>query len=62
MKLALFSDNMDKSSELNNNDKQSDHLLMMVAYDKWVKILNEVCNKGIFEIRFTDVFYRIRII
>ena len=62
MKLALFSDNMDNSSELNNNDKQSDHLLMMVAYDKWVKILNEVCNKGIFEIRFTDVFYRIRII
>ncbi|RID44875.1 hypothetical protein BRARA_I01640 [Brassica rapa] len=41
VKLALFSDNMDKSSELNNNDKQSDHLLMMVAYDKWVKILNE---------------------
>ncbi|XP_018457664.2 LOW QUALITY PROTEIN: DExH-box ATP-dependent RNA helicase DExH7, chloroplastic [Raphanus sativus] len=41
VKIALFSDNMEKSSELNNNDKQSDHLLMMVAYDKWVKILNE---------------------
>ncbi|KAG2302509.1 hypothetical protein Bca52824_031160 [Brassica carinata] len=41
VKLALFSKNMEKSSELNNNDKQSDHLLMMVAYDKWVKILHE---------------------
>ncbi|CAA7028259.1 unnamed protein product [Microthlaspi erraticum] len=40
-KLALLSDNLDKSIDLNNSDKQSDHLLMMVAYDKWVKILNE---------------------
>ncbi|KFK40917.1 hypothetical protein AALP_AA2G060100 [Arabis alpina] len=41
LKLGLFSDNLDKSSDLNNSDKQSDHLLMMVAYDKWVKILQE---------------------
>uniref|UniRef100_A0A1J3CC48 RNA helicase n=1 Tax=Noccaea caerulescens TaxID=107243 RepID=A0A1J3CC48_NOCCA len=40
-KLALLSDNRDKSIDLNNSDKQSDHLLMMVAYDKWVRILNE---------------------
>ncbi|VVA94126.1 unnamed protein product [Arabis nemorensis] len=41
VKLGLFSDNLEKSSDLNNSDKQSDHLLMMVAYDKWVKILHE---------------------
>lgn len=55
MKLGLFSDNLEKSNDLNNSDKQSDHLLMVVAYDKWVKILHEVCDKGIFEIRFTDM-------
>ncbi|XP_024015493.1 DExH-box ATP-dependent RNA helicase DExH7, chloroplastic isoform X2 [Eutrema salsugineum] len=41
VKLALLSDKLEKSSDLNNNDKQSDHLLMMVAYEKWVKILQE---------------------
>ncbi|CAE5962523.1 unnamed protein product [Arabidopsis arenosa] len=41
VKLALLSDNLGSSSDLNNNDRQSDHLLMMVAYDKWVKILQE---------------------
>ncbi|XP_023643306.1 DExH-box ATP-dependent RNA helicase DExH7, chloroplastic isoform X2 [Capsella rubella] len=41
VKLALLSDNVVGSSDLNNNDRQSDHLLMMVAYDKWVKILQE---------------------
>ncbi|XP_010414781.1 PREDICTED: DExH-box ATP-dependent RNA helicase DExH7, chloroplastic-like [Camelina sativa] len=41
VKLALLSDNLVSSSDLNNNDRQSDHLLMMVAYDKWVKILQE---------------------
>jgi ATP-dependent RNA helicase DHX29 len=41
VKLALLSDNGVSSSDLNNNDRQSDHLLMMVAYDKWVKILQE---------------------
>jgi len=45
VKLALLSDNGVSSSDLNNNDRQSDHLLMMVAYDKWVKILQEVCDK-----------------
>ncbi|XP_019058918.1 PREDICTED: DExH-box ATP-dependent RNA helicase DExH7, chloroplastic isoform X2 [Tarenaya hassleriana] len=39
-KLALLTDKPG-SSDSNNNDKQSDHLLMMVAYDKWVKILHE---------------------
>ncbi|KAL1204479.1 DExH-box ATP-dependent RNA helicase DExH7 [Cardamine amara subsp. amara] len=40
VKLALLSDNPEKSSDL-NSDRQSDHLLMMVAYDRWVKILHE---------------------
>ncbi|CAN8244837.1 unnamed protein product [Cochlearia groenlandica] len=41
VKLSLLSDNTEKSRDSNNSDKQSDHLLMMVAYDKWVKILHE---------------------
>ncbi|XP_024004322.1 DExH-box ATP-dependent RNA helicase DExH4, chloroplastic [Eutrema salsugineum] len=41
VKLALLCDKLESSSNLNNNDKQSDHLLMMVAYEKWAKILHE---------------------
>ncbi|XP_010414784.1 PREDICTED: DExH-box ATP-dependent RNA helicase DExH4, chloroplastic isoform X2 [Camelina sativa] len=41
VKLALLSDKLDSSSNLNNNDRQSDHLLMMIAYEKWLKILHE---------------------
>ncbi|VVA94125.1 unnamed protein product [Arabis nemorensis] len=41
VKLALLSDKLESSSNLNNNERQSDHLLMMVAYEKWVKILQE---------------------
>lgn len=45
VKVALLSDKPESSSNVNNNDRQSDHLLMMVAYEKWVKILHEVCDK-----------------
>lgn len=38
-KLALLTDKTD----LNEGDRQSDHLLMMVVYKKWEKVLNEVC-------------------
>ncbi|CAD5315786.1 unnamed protein product [Arabidopsis thaliana] len=41
VKLALLSDKLESSSNLNNNDRQSDHLLMVVAYEKWVRILHE---------------------
>ncbi|EOA34704.1 hypothetical protein CARUB_v10022272mg [Capsella rubella] len=41
VKLALLSDKLDSSSNLNNNDRQSDHLLMMIAYEKWAKVLHE---------------------
>ncbi|EFH64483.1 helicase domain-containing protein [Arabidopsis lyrata subsp. lyrata] len=41
VKLALLSDKLESSSNLNNNDRQSDHLLVVVAYEKWVKILHE---------------------
>ncbi|KAI3408453.1 uncharacterized protein J3R85_020258 [Psidium guajava] len=36
-KLALLTDKTD----LNEGDQQSDHLLMMVVYKKWEKVLNE---------------------
>ncbi|KAJ6309203.1 hypothetical protein OIU76_018741 [Salix suchowensis] len=41
-KLALLVDKNDGSNDTNNNDRLSDHLLMMVAYKKWEKILSEV--------------------
>ncbi|KFK40919.1 hypothetical protein AALP_AA2G060200 [Arabis alpina] len=41
VKHALLSDTLDSSSNFNNNERQSDHLLMMVAYEKWAKILQE---------------------
>ncbi|KAG7588375.1 Helicase superfamily 1/2 ATP-binding domain [Arabidopsis suecica] len=41
VKLALLSDKLESSSNLNNNDRQSDHLLVVVAYEKWVKMLHE---------------------
>uniref|UniRef100_A0A6N2M934 RNA helicase n=1 Tax=Salix viminalis TaxID=40686 RepID=A0A6N2M934_SALVM len=40
-KLALLVDKNDGSNDTNNNDRLSDHLLMMVAYKKWEKILSE---------------------
>ncbi|XVE94165.1 hypothetical protein REPUB_Repub01dG0258300 [Reevesia pubescens] len=52
-KLALLSDKLDESSDQNDADRQSDHLLMMVAYRKWEKVFREkgvqaahrFCNK-----------------
>ncbi|CAH2047176.1 unnamed protein product, partial [Thlaspi arvense] len=46
VKLALLSDKLESSSNINNNDKQSDHLLMIVAYEKWVKILHKQGNQA----------------
>ncbi|XP_020533292.1 DExH-box ATP-dependent RNA helicase DExH7, chloroplastic isoform X2 [Jatropha curcas] len=40
-KLALLTDKSDGSNDSNDNDKQSDHIVMMVAYKKWEKILQE---------------------
>ncbi|KAL5566445.1 hypothetical protein UlMin_029609, partial [Ulmus minor] len=40
-KLALLTDKLDGSSDSFDGDKESDHLLMMIAYMKWEKILRE---------------------
>ncbi|KAJ9158973.1 hypothetical protein P3X46_024509 [Hevea brasiliensis] len=40
-KLALLTDKLDGSNDSNDSDRQSDHIVMMVAYKKWEKILNE---------------------
>ncbi|GKV32188.1 hypothetical protein SLEP1_g40810 [Rubroshorea leprosula] len=40
-KLALLSDNPEGSIDSNDSDRQSDHLLMMVTYRKWERILRE---------------------
>ncbi|XP_058188630.1 DExH-box ATP-dependent RNA helicase DExH7, chloroplastic isoform X2 [Rhododendron vialii] len=40
-KLALMTDKIDGASESDEGSRQSDHLLMVVAYKKWEKILRE---------------------
>ncbi|KAK0589636.1 hypothetical protein LWI29_016618 [Acer saccharum] len=40
-KLALLTDKPDGSSESSDSYRQSDHLVMMIAYKKWEKILQE---------------------
>ncbi|OMO75195.1 hypothetical protein CCACVL1_16292 [Corchorus capsularis] len=54
-KLALLSDKLDDSSDSNEGDRQSDHLLMMVAYHKWEKILREKGGKA--ALQFCNKFY-----
>ncbi|XP_074328241.1 DExH-box ATP-dependent RNA helicase DExH7, chloroplastic isoform X2 [Apium graveolens] len=45
-KLALLTDKVGVVSDSDNNNKQSDHLVMMVAYRKWEKILRESGGKA----------------
>ncbi|KAJ4833074.1 hypothetical protein Tsubulata_001048 [Turnera subulata] len=40
-KLMLLTDKRDGSDAVNDGDRQSDHLVMMVAYRKWENILHE---------------------
>lgn len=42
-KLALLGDKLGGETDSCDSNLQSDHLLMMVAYKKWEKILREVC-------------------
>lgn len=41
-KLILLNEKQDGPGDVNDIDKQSDHLLMMIAYKRWETILNEV--------------------
>lgn len=41
-KLALLADKLDGSFDSYDGHRQSDHLLMMIAYKKWEKIVREV--------------------
>ncbi|XP_057251460.1 DExH-box ATP-dependent RNA helicase DExH7, chloroplastic isoform X4 [Beta vulgaris subsp. vulgaris] len=40
-KLAILSDKTDGSSSIDDKEGQSDHIIMMIAYKKWEKILRE---------------------
>ncbi|KAJ8631029.1 hypothetical protein MRB53_024352 [Persea americana] len=40
-KSSLLADKLDNENEADVGNRQSDHLLMMVAYNKWAKILHE---------------------
>ncbi|MFS7919695.1 putative hydrolase [Helianthus anomalus] len=40
-KLALLTDKSGGATDLDNGERQSDHLIMMIAYKKWEKILRE---------------------
>ncbi|KAJ9552389.1 hypothetical protein OSB04_016434 [Centaurea solstitialis] len=43
-KLALLVDKVGGENDLDNGNRQSDHLVMMIAYKKWEKILREVSS------------------
>ncbi|KAI3991426.1 hypothetical protein MKX01_006725 [Papaver californicum] len=45
-KLSLLTDNLDGVSDTNDCDRQSDHLVMVVAYNKWANILREKGEKA----------------
>ncbi|KAF6147856.1 hypothetical protein GIB67_014436 [Kingdonia uniflora] len=40
-KLSLLSDKLEGVKDSNDDDRQSDHLVMVVAYNKWAKVLHE---------------------
>jgi len=42
-KATLLNENLDGSTSATDN-KQSDHLVMVIAYDKWSRILLQVIN------------------
>ncbi|KAB1225897.1 ATP-dependent RNA helicase DHX36 [Morella rubra] len=64
-KLTLMNDKIDDSSDSDNGDRQSDHVLLMTAYRKWDKILREkgvkaaqqFCNSNFLS---SSVMYMIR--
>lgn len=41
-KSLLLSSNLDNKSALDESFEQSDHLLMIIAYNKWARILHQV--------------------
>ncbi|KAI5414337.1 hypothetical protein KIW84_040007 [Lathyrus oleraceus] len=45
-KLILLNEKQDGPGDVNDVDKQSDHLLMMIAYKRWETILNEKGGKA----------------
>ncbi|XP_058091132.1 DExH-box ATP-dependent RNA helicase DExH7, chloroplastic isoform X2 [Magnolia sinica] len=45
-KSSLLMEKLDNVSEFDEGSRQSDHLLMVVAYNKWVKILHEKGTKA----------------
>ncbi|KAI3917902.1 hypothetical protein MKW98_000136 [Papaver atlanticum] len=45
-KLSLLADKLDGASDTNDCDRQSDHLVMVVAYNKWANILREKGEKA----------------
>lgn len=50
-KAALLNENLDGSTSIVDN-KQSDHLLMVIAYNKWSRILQEVTAFFCYGIQF----------
>ncbi|CAL0330726.1 unnamed protein product [Lupinus luteus] len=46
-KLTLLNDKPDGPGDANDTDRQSDHLLMMIAYKRWERILTEMDRKQI---------------
>jgi ATP-dependent RNA helicase DHX29 len=56
-KASLMNENLDGSASTADN-KQSDHLLMVIAYNKWSRILREVIKLiSSTRIQFCDIRY-----
>ena len=53
-KATLLNENLDGSTSATDN-KQSDHLVMVIAYDKWSRILLQVINYFSSRIHFSVV-------
>jgi hypothetical protein len=51
-KATLLNENLDGSTSATDN-KQSDHLLMVIAYDKWSRLLLQVVNYFLLLLEYT---------
>lgn len=57
VKSALLNDNMDAATASPEANRQSDHLLLAVSYNKWSKILREVMEFGCFSLKECSYYY-----
>lgn len=55
-KSALLGNSLNNESAYEESYKQSDHLLMVVAYNKWARILHQVFSFFFFYVPINSIF------